>query len=127
MSAPGHITTPHPRRRRYSAKSDPARPPHVHPDIWRAYGDRYPGSPKRAAEQAAARQMLARGWCAVPGCTRLRRSRGWCPMHYMRWLRTGDPLAFLRPPRPAPPSVEQIRAEMVAALAALHAVVEAEA
>ena len=48
------------RRRRYSPKSDPLRPPHVPPAVWAAYGDHYPGSPKRAAELDAARADLAR-------------------------------------------------------------------
>lgn len=29
--------------------------------------------------------------CAVPTCSRSARVRGWCVMHYRRWLRTGDP------------------------------------
>jgi hypothetical protein len=34
--------------------------------------------------------------CAVEGCDREVRARGWCNMHYARWYRHGDPLA-LRP------------------------------
>lgn len=31
--------------------------------------------------------------CAVEGCGRLARERGWCWRHYMRWWRRGDPTA----------------------------------
>ena len=31
--------------------------------------------------------------CAVTGCTRSARARGWCNAHYLRWQRHGDPLA----------------------------------
>ena len=31
--------------------------------------------------------------CLVDGCNRTPFSRGWCQMHYTRWLRHGDPLA----------------------------------
>lgn len=30
--------------------------------------------------------------CTIPGCERPVRARGWCPMHYKRWRRHGDPL-----------------------------------
>ena len=30
--------------------------------------------------------------CAVGGCDRPARSRGWCNMHFQRWKRTGDPV-----------------------------------
>lgn len=30
--------------------------------------------------------------CAVGGCDRTAVTRGWCPAHYKRWWRTGDPL-----------------------------------
>lgn len=30
--------------------------------------------------------------CAVSGCDRPRRARGWCQKHYLRWKRHGDPL-----------------------------------
>lgn len=29
--------------------------------------------------------------CRVTGCDKNSRSRGWCPMHYERWRKTGDP------------------------------------
>ena len=29
--------------------------------------------------------------CAVSGCDKAARRRGWCAMHYARWSRTGDP------------------------------------
>jgi len=31
--------------------------------------------------------------CAVPGCENRSRTRGWCPRHYKRWRRHGDPTA----------------------------------
>jgi hypothetical protein len=41
--------------------------------------------------------------CAVAGCTRPARARGWCQGHYLRWYRTGDvrphePLSRLKQP-----------------------------
>ncbi len=30
--------------------------------------------------------------CAVDGCDRAAKSRGWCRMHYGRWIRSGDPV-----------------------------------
>jgi hypothetical protein len=30
------------------------------------------------------------GWCDVEGCTSAHYSRGWCELHYNRWLRHGD-------------------------------------
>jgi hypothetical protein len=33
--------------------------------------------------------------CAVEGCDRPRRARGWCEFHYRRWYRNGDPLVAL--------------------------------
>lgn len=32
------------------------------------------------------------GLCAIDECQRNSKSRGWCDMHYKRWLRTGNPL-----------------------------------
>ena len=29
--------------------------------------------------------------CGVQGCQRIGKKRGWCAMHYERWLRHGDP------------------------------------
>jgi len=29
--------------------------------------------------------------CLVPGCGRDARTRGWCRMHYRRWLKNGHP------------------------------------
>lgn len=31
--------------------------------------------------------------CSVEGCGKPSRSRGWCPLHYKRWKRNGDPLS----------------------------------
>ena len=44
------------------------------------WGDERPGAPE--SEQ-----------CAVDGCTVAKKCRGWCQMHYKRWLRNGDPVA----------------------------------
>jgi hypothetical protein len=30
--------------------------------------------------------------CAIEGCAKAARQRGWCPMHYQRWRHHGDPL-----------------------------------
>lgn len=30
--------------------------------------------------------------CGVDGCGKRRVTRGWCPSHYQRWLKTGDPV-----------------------------------
>jgi hypothetical protein len=36
--------------------------------------------------------------CAVEGCEKVAKSRGRCGKHYMRWLRSGDPLGTRRLP-----------------------------
>lgn len=36
--------------------------------------------------------------CAVDGCGKTARKRGWCVMHYGRWLRNGDPQTTTRLP-----------------------------
>lgn len=36
------------------------------------------------------------GGCAIEGCAKSVRVRGWCVMHYTRWRRHGDPLADYR-------------------------------
>jgi len=33
--------------------------------------------------------------CAVKGCTRMACTRGWCTLHYQRWLAHGDPNTVL--------------------------------
>lgn len=47
--------------------------------------------------------------CSIDGCEQFTRMRGWCPKHYMRWLRHGDPLTILKRSRPSL-SPELIRA-----------------
>lgn len=37
--------------------------------------------------------------CQESDCTRDQYARGWCGMHYKRWLRTGDPVRGTRPRR----------------------------
>jgi len=45
--------------------------------------------------------------CAIDGCDRPARARGWCLAHYNRWRRKGDPLtAGIRPYRPRPSCTE---------------------
>jgi hypothetical protein len=39
--------------------------------------------------------------CAVDGCDRPARTRGWCATHYTRWRRHGDPLPAAPPTDPA--------------------------
>lgn len=29
--------------------------------------------------------------CSIEGCGNPHEARGWCPKHYMRWQRNGDP------------------------------------
>lgn len=36
--------------------------------------------------------------CSVEGCERSAKARGWCPPHYMRWKRHGDPLGMVDSP-----------------------------
>jgi hypothetical protein len=35
--------------------------------------------------------------CSIKGCSRPRKSHGWCEMHYYRWRRHGDPLVVIKP------------------------------
>lgn len=35
---------------------------------------------------------LSQRTCSIPDCDRSSRKRGWCQLHYSRWLRHGDPL-----------------------------------
>lgn len=45
---------------------------------------------------------MANATCSIEGCSKRVHTRGWCPMHYQRWRKNGDPLiATLIPPRPA--------------------------
>ncbi len=47
---------------------------------------------------------MANATCSIEGCSKRVHTRGWCPMHYQRWRKNGDPLiATLIPPRPARP------------------------
>lgn len=41
--------------------------------------------------------------CAIDGCDRPVKSRGWCSTHYMRWRRNGDPQVVRPRGRPARP------------------------
>lgn len=41
--------------------------------------------------------------CSVPGCANPSDARGWCPAHYARWQRLGDPVGI------APRSVPEVR------------------
>ena len=49
--------------------------------------------------------------CAIDGCARSARRRGWCAMHYSRWLRsqTRDPSRFVR--LPLAPLAAHVRAQ----------------
>lgn len=35
--------------------------------------------------------------CSIDGCETTAKSKGWCPLHYGRWKRNGDPLVRSRP------------------------------
>lgn len=37
--------------------------------------------------------------CAVDGCHRDAKARGWCKTHWLRWRKTGDPLGIIGQPR----------------------------
>ena len=53
--------------------------------------------------------MTTAALCAVQGCLEpvgRTGARGWCPRHYQRWLRHGDPLAPQPPGRPRQPAAE---------------------
>jgi hypothetical protein len=36
--------------------------------------------------------------CSIEGCNKSTSARGWCGMHYQRWLKNGDPLALVQAP-----------------------------
>ena len=49
--------------------------------------------------------------CSAPeDCDRPARARGWCEMHYHRWLRTGTLRARVSGPEPAPVAPQLTRA-----------------
>lgn len=41
---------------------------------------------------------MAKGTCSVEGCERVVHARGWCNVHYKRWMRHGEvgPIGLLR-------------------------------
>lgn len=41
--------------------------------------------------------------CSIEGCEAAHQARGWCAMHYKRYLKTGDPLKTVQPARPIYP------------------------
>ena len=56
------------------------------------------------AWNAPARTTPPKPVCSIDGCETVAKSRGWCNMHYVRWLRHGDPLAVtVREPIPLVP------------------------
>lgn len=40
--------------------------------------------------------------CTIDGCAKTATARGWCPMHWARWRRNGDPLVSRSPHRGTP-------------------------
>lgn len=50
---------------------------------------------------------MANATCSIEGCSKRVHTRGWCPMHYARWRKNGDPLiASLNPHVPRRCTVE---------------------
>jgi hypothetical protein len=43
--------------------------------------------------------------CSIPQCQRRVVARGWCPLHYDRWRRNGDPLLTHRSPNLLPGAI----------------------
>jgi hypothetical protein len=57
---------------------------------------------RKRQSQTARRRNGFSDTCAVPGCNRPFAMRGYCELHYGRWLTHGDPLTKHRPgPKPA--------------------------
>jgi hypothetical protein len=46
--------------------------------------------------------MAAPKICVIPGCGKVVLGRGWCPAHYDRWRKYGDPLGRSTRPKRAP-------------------------
>lgn len=47
--------------------------------------------------------MSTKRICSIQGCEKPARRRGWCDLHYARWLRNGDPNVASLPNRPRRP------------------------
>lgn len=64
--------------------------------------------------------------CRVEECSRPRRYKKWCELHFRRWQRTGDPLLKSKPRGPFGERVEGARVQLIPLSAGQHALIDDE-